>query len=132
MKYRDQYKQAMKNGDVRAISSVMKKDWSRNEDIVGVLKNVSQVHNDKFDSDYNSYLFATDDGNIKCSLGAAVDQDVAPFMKLGELYLVRYKGDVDTGKGNPMKQFEIMRVPSDVTDEVDNVGQVVTEDSEVS
>ncbi|GAH61399.1 unnamed protein product [marine sediment metagenome] len=132
MKYRDQYKQAQKNGDVRAISSVMKKDWGKNEDIIGVLKNVSQVHNDKYDSDYYSYLFATDDGNIKCSLGAAVDQDVRPFMKLGELYLVRFKGEVDTGKGNPMKQFEIMRVPSDITDEPEIAGQVDSEEIEVS
>ena len=132
MTYADQYKQATKRGDVRAISSVLKKEWKKNEDLIGVLKSITPVHNVKLDSDYFSYLFSTDDGAIKCALGAGVDQDVKPFMRVGELYCVRFKGEVNTGKGNPMKVFEIMRVPSDLTEEVPEVGQVIEEDEVVS
>lgn len=132
MTYKDQYKQATKAGEVRSISSILKKEWNKNEDLIGVLKSITPIHNEKLNSDYFSYLFSTDDGNIKCALGAGVDQDVKPFMRVGELYCIRFKGMQATGKGNDMKVFEVMRVPSDITDEQPETGQVETEEIEVS
>lgn len=128
MTYSDQYKQAEKNGNVKSIGCTLKKEWKKNEELIGVLKGVTPMHNQRINSDYFSYVFATDKGAIKCALGAGVDQDVKPFMKIGELYLVRFKGMLNTGKGNEMKVFEIKRVPSDLTDDEPDTGQVIPQE----
>jgi len=123
LKYKDLYKQAEKNGQTEVISSIFKKDWSRNEEIVGRLVSLTEITDAKFDKAYFSYLFATDEGNIKTALGAGVDQEVRPFMRLGETYLVRFKGKIDTGKGSPMKQFEVVRIKPEAEPGAEDIGQ---------
>jgi len=123
MKYRDQFKQAEKNGETEVISSIFKKEWSKNEEIVGKLISMTEITDAKFDKAYYSYLFATDEGNIKAALGAGVDQEVRPFMRVGETYLVRFKGKIDTGKGSPMKVFEVIRRKPKTEPDLEDVGQ---------
>lgn len=111
MKYADIVKEARKNDALQPISSTFKKDWKKGESFVGRLMSMTELTSDKFKSTYISYLFNTDEGNIKTALGAGVDQEVRPFMRCGQVFIVTSKGKVNTGKGNEMKVFDVVRVP---------------------
>lgn len=117
MKYADIYKEARKNDNVQSISSVFKTDWKKGEVVMGRLISITELESPKFNKKYFSYLFNTDEGNIKTSLGAGVDAEVKPFMKYGEIYRVEYKGDKDIGKGKPMKIFDVQHVGAEGEDE---------------
>lgn len=113
MKYADIEKQARKNNALQPISSIFKKDWKKGETITGRLISMTEITSDKFKSTYFSYLFNTDDGNIKTALGAGVDQEVRPFMKVGQIFVIISKGTQDIGKGSNMKVFDVLRVPEE-------------------
>jgi hypothetical protein len=123
MKYKEMYSQAQKNNQTEAISSIFKKEWKKNEEIIGRLINIQPVQDPKFNKEYYSYLFNTDDGNIKTALGAGVDGEVRPFMVTGEVYRVQFQGTVDTGKGSPMKVFKVEHIITDQEPEHSDVGQ---------
>lgn len=117
MSYADVYKEARKNENVQSISSVFKTDWKKGEIILGRLISITELQSPKFNKSYFSYLFNTDDGNFKTSLGAGVDAEVKPFLKYGEIYRIEYKGDKDIGKGSPMKVFDVQHVGDETLEE---------------
>jgi len=118
------YTQAQKNGQTKPISSIFKKEWKNKEEIIGRLISLAEITDPKFQKSYFSYLFNTDDGNIKTALGAGVDQEVRPFMKIGEIYWIQFTGLVDTGKGSPMKTFKVEHIVTDQEPDLSDVGQV--------
>lgn len=110
MKYADMVREAKKNDSLEKITSVFKKDWKKGEVLTGRLMSMEPIENEKMKSKYFSYLFNTDEGNVKTALGAGVDREVRPFMEVGRVYIITFKGTEDIGKGREMKRFEIVHV----------------------
>lgn len=58
-------------------------------------------------------ILESDTELIGVNINASLSDQLTPTL-LGENICIVYKGDVDTGKGNPMKSFEVFHLPDDI------------------
>ena len=76
----------------------------------GRLKAISSVSSGLSQGTYNQYLFETDDGLIKCAFGSATDKEVAPMMRVGDIYVVEYSGKIKISGGRSVNKFKVFAV----------------------
>lgn len=110
MGYKDQLKAAQKSGNVRVLKPVWYEWTKKGQQVLGLLTGVVELEGKNFKGKFNKYSMQTDDGPVQFKLGAASDADTGVFMEVGNVYLIEYTGDEDTGKGNPRHTFQITLV----------------------
>lgn len=108
--YADAYKEASRKEGTKEIGVTYFKFEEVGKHIVGVYVGFNPVPGQYQGQEYNQYLFETDDGPIKFHLGAAADRDYAPLLVIGEIYMVRYDGKQDIGKGQQVNRFHVEHI----------------------
>ena len=118
MGYQDQLKAARKSGSVKVLKPSWFKWEKKGQTQLGLLTGKAEVEGKNFKGIFIKYSMQTDDGPVQFSLGKASDNDTGIFMEVGNVYLLEYLGDEDTGKGNPRHTFQITLVDAapDITD----------------
>ena len=78
--------------------------------IVGKLKGVAAVQSSLSAGTYNQYLMEADAGLTKFHLGAAVDKEVAPMMRVDQIYYIEYLGKVKISGGRSVNKFKVLEI----------------------
>lgn len=90
-------------------------EWKKQgQYVVGKFLGRETVVGKTFVGEFEKYRMMTDDGPIEFKLGAASDRDTGCFLEEGSVYIITYKGEENTGKGNPRHVFEVEEIPSEV------------------
>jgi hypothetical protein len=110
MKYADMKKLAEKAKAIVDLTPAFLEFKKAGDGVTGRLKNVSQVQSGLSEGQYNQYLFETDDGLVKCAMGAATDKEAGAMMKIGRVYVVEYKGKEKISGGRSVNKFKIIEI----------------------
>jgi hypothetical protein len=110
MKYIEMKKMAEKAKAVVDLTPAFLEFKKSGDGVIGRLKNVSQVQSGLSEGQYNQYLFETDDGLVKCALGAATDKEAGAMMKIGRVYSIEYKGKEKISGGRSVNKFKIAEI----------------------
>ncbi len=81
--------------------------------IVGRFRGSSEVASSLGEGTYLQYLFNTDDGLIKFSLGRATDNELKTVMHEGGIYQIVYLGQVKVKGGRKVNQFKVQTLAED-------------------
>lgn len=111
MSLQEQYKRAHASGKLESVTARWYKMENKNDFILGRLLARNQVSSRLGSSTYMQYLFETDQGMIKTSLGGAADAEVGPLMKEGEVYMIIYQGKEDLSGGRSINRYVVQHVP---------------------
>jgi len=117
------YDQAKENDGVREITATYL-TWDRvGQTIVGRYINQSTVESSQGGSHYNQYLFESDMGMVKFSLGRIADSEVGPVMVKGQVYAITFEGQKQIGRGRRVNRFKVEMI--DNVREYDNELEVI-------
>ena len=112
MSYKDDYKKAKDAGEIQPISATFH-EWKKKGDlVVGQFMHVNQVAGRQPNTFYNQYLFMTDEGLIKFSLGGVTDNESGVMMRIGEVYAIEFLGKEDIGHNQSVNRFNVERLTS--------------------
>ena len=107
MGYKDLYAEKEKAGSSRLLSSDYIKFDKKGIQIIGRLLSINAVTGQLGGKSYNQYLFDTDDGLVKCAVGAATDAEAGALMGIGGIYSVIYEGQEKLKGGRSINRFKI-------------------------
>lgn len=83
-------------------------DWKKDGDfIVGAFVSFAEVEGTLGNKSYNQYIFDTDKGLTKFSLGSAADNEVAAIFTPGMVYAIEYGGKEEIRGGKQINKFNI-------------------------
>jgi len=90
--------------------------------LIGRFRGSSEVSSSLGEGTYLQYLFNTDDGLVKFSLGRATDNELKTVMLPGGVYHIVYLGQVKVKGGRKVNQFKVQALSSqEGTSEPDDV-----------
>jgi len=110
MKYSEMKKEAEKKKALADLSPTFFAFEKKGDGFCGRLKGLSSVQSGLSQGSYNQYLFEGDAGLIKCAFGAATDKELAPLMKVGNIYTVEYLGKVKISGGRSVNKFKVYEI----------------------
>jgi hypothetical protein len=110
MKYSEMKKLAEKAKATVDLTPAFLEFKKAGDSVIGRLKNVSQVQSGLTEGHYNQYLFETDDGLVKCAVGAATDKEAGSMMVIGRVYSVEYRGKEKISGGRSVNKFKITEI----------------------
>jgi len=119
MKYKEAYDKAKKEESLHQISSTYWEWGKKGEAIIGEFIHVNQVPGRQPNTMYNQYLFQTDGGLVKFSMGGVTDNEAGIMMRIGEVYRVEFRGQEEIKGGQRVNRFMIERL---MQPDVDRVG----------
>ena len=113
--YKQMYQDAQKSGRLKHLTPVYQ-EWKKSGDqIIGAFVSKGLVDSSRGGQQYYQYVFATDQGNVKFSLGRAADIDVGAAFREGVIYAIEFQGKEDIGGGRSVNKFDIFELGT-VTD----------------
>jgi len=99
---------AMKKGQARKITPVYK-SWDKEGDVLcGIYRGRAEVTGHFGGNGYNQYLFESDEGLIKCSLGKASDNEFKDLFIPDHLYVITYLGKQKISGGRQVNKFDVV------------------------
>ena len=108
--YAEQMKEAAKGGNIKKLTSVYQK-WNKSgEKVLGCFIGRSEVGKAEEGNRYFQYLFETDEGLTKFSLGNASDGEIGAVLVKGRVYLIEFKGQQTIGGGRKVNRFECTEI----------------------
>lgn len=107
MGYQEIYKESQKEGLVEDVRPEFVKMDEKGKVILGRYKGKTKVTSSMGPGEYNQYIFHTDEGLKKFSLGAAADGEVENIFEVDQVYRIEYLGKEKTGSGFMVNQFKI-------------------------
>jgi len=110
MSYKEAYAKAKKEESLHQITSTYHEWKKKGESIVGEFIHVNQVPGRQPNTQYNQYLFQTDDGLIKFSMGGVTDNEAGVMMRIGEVYAVEFLGQEEIANKQRVNRFMIERL----------------------
>ncbi len=110
MKYSEMKKEAEKKKALNDLSPQFFVFEKKGDGFTGRLKGLSSVQSGLSTGTYNHYLFEVDAGLIKCAFGAATDKELAPMMKISNIYSVEYMGKVKISGGRSVNKFKVFEI----------------------
>ena len=110
MKYSEMKTAATKKKAMADLSPQFYKFDKKGDGFVGRLKGVSPVQSGLSVGTYNQYVFEVDAGLLKCAMGAATDKEVAPLMKVGNVYSIEYLGKTTISGGRSVNKFKVWEI----------------------
>lgn len=78
--------------------------------VVGKFIAANPVKSTLSDGTYNQYLFDTDQGLIKFSLGGAADAEVAPMMYKNHVYYIQFEGQMKISNKRRVNKYLIEHI----------------------
>ncbi len=106
------YEKAMEAGHVEVLN-VRYMTWDEsNQYIIGRFLSSDEVESKNGQSRYRMYLFDTDDGKVRFALGYKADTEIFPLMEVGQVYYVKYLGQIKLPSGRHLNQFEVKHILS--------------------
>jgi len=81
--------------------------------LIGRYKGSSEVDSSLGEGTYLQYLFDTDDGLVKCSLGRATDNELKTVMVIGQIFQITFLGQVKIKGGRHVNQFSVKTFDDD-------------------
>lgn len=112
-KYADMYKVAKEAGVTKEVSPTYHEFKKGGDVILGRFLGKAGVKSAFGTDEYNQYLFETDDGLIKCALGAATDKEAGLLLTVGAVYRIEFKGKEKITGGRQVNKFKITLVDLD-------------------
>jgi len=79
--------------------------------IVGRFRGSSEVTSSLGEGTYQQYLFDTDEGLVKFSLGRATDNELKTVMVIGHVFQITFLGQVKIKGGRHLNQFKVQTIP---------------------
>ena len=113
MKYDDMYKEAEENKKLKQLTAEYFEFKEKGMGFIGCLKGIQAVTSKLGGSEYNQYLFETDNGLVKCALGRATDGEAGALMKVGTVYSVTFLGSEPLAGGRKVNRFDIFGILSE-------------------
>lgn len=113
MKYEEQYKKAQADKTVESVTPKFKEFREKGEVIIGEFISSAEVDSTEGGDKYNQYLFKTDEGLIKFSLGSATDKEVAAVLTPQKLYRIESLGQIKISGKRTVNKFDIVEFPAD-------------------
>lgn len=110
MTYKEAYEQAKKDGALGDLVPIFKEMRKKGDMVIGKYLGSNLQKGKLADTPYYMYLFETDEGLVKFSLGAVSDGEVRPSMKVGQVYAVTFEKSEEIEKGRKINRFKIEHV----------------------
>ena len=107
MNFQDMWKRAEKEKTIVDITPQWVPFESEGQCIVGRYRGSAEVSSSLGEGTYLQYLFDTDEGLVKFSLGKATDNELSTVMFVGGIYHVTYLGQVKVKGGRRVNQFKV-------------------------
>jgi len=79
--------------------------------IIGRFRGSSEVTSSLGEGTYLQYLFDTDDGLVKFSLGRATDNELKTVMVVGHVFQISYLGQDKIKGGRHVNKFKVQTIP---------------------
>jgi len=114
--YTDSWKEAEKAKTVFNVSPEWFTFEKKGSFVLGKLMGSSEVDSSLGSGTYLQYLFDTDSGLVKCSLGAATDKELHTVLKVGNVYRIEFLGQAKIKGGRRVNQFKCLaaQAPDDL------------------
>ena len=113
MGYKERAEAAMKDGSAVNLTPDFEKLRAVGDNVTGkyLSKTVIPAKNNK--PEYNQYVFDTDDGHVKFSLGSNADREIGASMEIGGIYSITFTGKESLTGGRTVNKFDVFRIPGD-------------------
>jgi hypothetical protein len=126
--YQELYDAAKKAKAVKSLTPGYVKWEKEGQCIVGAFISYNPVQSRLGGTEYNQYIFETDNGLIKFALGRSADSEVTPVLAKGVVYAITYQGKERISGGRQVNRFEIGEIGvADMVDETE--GETLPDDS---
>uniref|UniRef100_A0A6H1ZTU5 Uncharacterized protein n=1 Tax=viral metagenome TaxID=1070528 RepID=A0A6H1ZTU5_9ZZZZ len=118
--YKQLYQEAKKNKALKQLTPKYHQ-WDKEGDcIIGAYINQNPVTSRLGGQQYNQYIFETDEGLVKFSLGRAADSEFAEMFAKGIVYSIRFEGKEKISGGRTVNRFMVEEIG--VSDQVGEFG----------
>lgn len=124
MGYRDQLEAAHKAKSTKSLSAKFIEWKAKGQQVVGRLLARNAVASQLGGGTYFHYLFETDEGLAKVSLGRATDNDAGQLMGRNGVYSVIFLGKEKISGGRNINKFEIIEVEAPIESNVGGASDV--------
>jgi hypothetical protein len=114
MGYKDLKDRAEKAGARKSLTPKFLELRTPGEEIVGRFMGTHEMPPKRGSTTYNQYIFDTDDGPVKFSMGANADKEILPSMVHGGVYCVRFDGAEEIEGGNSVNKWNVSEIKEDV------------------
>lgn len=122
MQYKDLYEKAKNEGSLNDLTPSFFEWRDAGDMVIGEFVDKNEVTSSLGSGTYNQYLFRTDEGLVKFSLGGPADKEIAPSLVVGNIYAIEYKGQVRISGGRKVNKFKASEIVTD--QETHNNGQM--------
>ena len=116
--YQELYASAKKAKTTKQLTPSYVKWEEEGQLIVGAFISSNPVQSRLGGTEYNQYIFETDDGLVKFALGRAADSEFTPQLGRGVVYAITYKGKEKISGGRTVNRFDVEEIG--VADMVDD------------
>ena len=104
--YKEIYDQSVKEKSLKPLDTTYVK-WAKKGDVIlGRFKGSSAVESQQGGGEYNQYLFETDEGLVKFSLGRAADAEIGAVMQKDMIYRIEFLGQEPLTGGRKVNKFK--------------------------
>lgn len=120
-KFAKMYQDASKKGAVINLTPKYLRWEHEGDQIIGAYVGHSAVTSRLGGEPYNQYLFETDEGRVKFSMGRSADNELADTFARGNIYAITYQGKEKIQGGRSVNRFQVeeLGVVDDNPDEDD-------------
>jgi len=116
--YRELYNRSKKAKTVKSLTPNYVKWEKKGQQIIGAFISFNPVQSRLGGSEYNQYIFETDEGLIKFALGKSADSEFTPQLASGIVYAITYEGKENIAGGRQVNRFNLEEIG--IADQVDN------------
>ena len=116
--YQELYNSSQKAKTVKSLTPTYVKWEAKGQQIIGAFISHNPVQSRLGGSEYNQYIFETDDGLVKFALGRAADSEFTPQLAAGVVYAITFEGKEDIAGGRSVNRFNLEEIG--ISDQVDN------------
>lgn len=109
--YKAIYDRARKNGTAKQRTAKYVKWEQKGQIIVGAYVSSAPVASRLGGTEYNQYLFDTDEGLVKFALGKSADNEIGEILTRGLVYAITFEGQEDIAGGRRVNKFDVVELP---------------------
>ena len=126
--YRELYASAKKSKAVKQLTPKYFKWEDAGQVIIGAYINQNAVQSRLGGTEYNQYIFETDEGLQKFALGRAADSEFAEMFVRGVVYAITFEGKEKISGGRSVNRFNVEEIG--ISDMVDDTEPEIIPDDE--
>jgi len=108
--YKKAYERARKIKALKQLTPAYVRWTEEGQQVIGAFVSSTEVTSRLSGKGYNVYLFETDEGLVRFSLGATIDGTVSEMFAKGVVYAVTYRGKEKIAGGRSVNRFDIEEI----------------------